>query len=246
MLVVLATRNNHIGLKMPGCQLFTVILYYINLLLAECEVRTASYGPSFFLPLRLGHENKEGKTCRTDRANEANKMFIICLCWLFRFWKGDQETRARGPYGYLRTWNWPITAREISQPYNKLYYCTVRFYYIYHNKKQAYITELVSARHSKLEVHGFRWFQRLPQLSSDPCTEIIRSWKVVEFENEFSRPGKVIDFRKNGRGHGKYMSCEISYFGTTISCCLKTWNILLVIGQKYAPKRVGFQHLLFM
>ena len=37
------------------------------LLLAECEVRTASYGPSFFLPFmaqsakRAGHENKEGK-----------------------------------------------------------------------------------------------------------------------------------------------------------------------------------------
>ena len=28
-------------------------------------------------------------------------------------------SRARGPYGYLRTWNWPIAAREISQPYNK-------------------------------------------------------------------------------------------------------------------------------
>ena len=28
-------------------------------------------------------------------------------------------SRARGPYGYLRTWNWPITAREISQPYNE-------------------------------------------------------------------------------------------------------------------------------
>ena len=39
------------------------------LLLAECEIRTASYGPSFFLPFmaqarsakRAGHENKEGK-----------------------------------------------------------------------------------------------------------------------------------------------------------------------------------------
>ena len=31
-------------------------------------------------------------------------------------------SRARGPYGYLRTWNWPITAREISQPYNKIQY----------------------------------------------------------------------------------------------------------------------------
>ena len=39
----------------------------INLLLAECEVRTASYGPSFFPSFygpsakRAGHENKEGK-----------------------------------------------------------------------------------------------------------------------------------------------------------------------------------------
>ena len=30
-----------------------------------------------------------------DRANEANKMFIIWLCWLFRFWKGDQELEVR-------------------------------------------------------------------------------------------------------------------------------------------------------
>ena len=56
-------------------------------------------------------------TCRTDRANEANNMFIIWLGWLFRILK--RWSRARGPYGYLRTWNWPITAREISQPYNK-------------------------------------------------------------------------------------------------------------------------------
>ena len=34
-------------------------------------------------------------------------------------------SRARGPYGYLRTWNWPITARKISQPYNKIYYILV-------------------------------------------------------------------------------------------------------------------------
>ena len=27
--------------------------------------------------------------------------------------------RAGGPYGYLQTCNWPITARKISQPYNK-------------------------------------------------------------------------------------------------------------------------------
>ena len=34
-------------------------------------------------------------TCLTDRANEANKMFIIWLCWLFRFWKGDRELEVR-------------------------------------------------------------------------------------------------------------------------------------------------------
>ena len=31
-------------------------------------------------------------------------------------------SRARGLYGYLRTWNWPITARKISQPYNNTAY----------------------------------------------------------------------------------------------------------------------------
>ena len=55
------------------------------LLLAECEVRTASYRPSFFASFYGPSENKEGKkrgsiTYRTDRADEANKMFIIWLC----------------------------------------------------------------------------------------------------------------------------------------------------------------------
>ena len=47
---------------------------YKYLLLAECEVRTASYEPSFFLPF-MG-----SITCHMDRANEANKMFTIWLC----------------------------------------------------------------------------------------------------------------------------------------------------------------------
>ena len=81
---------------------------------------------------RAGYENKEGKrrgsiTCRTDRANEANKMFIIWLYWLFRekneiIWRSDNWSRARGRYGYLWTWQWPITAREISQPYDIVHY----------------------------------------------------------------------------------------------------------------------------
>ena len=75
--------------------------YNKYLLLAECEVRTASYGPSFFLPfmaqarsaraMKTGRKKRGSITCHTDRANEANKIFIIWLCWLFRFWKGDRE-----------------------------------------------------------------------------------------------------------------------------------------------------------
>ena len=75
-----------------------------NLLLVECEVRTASYGPSFFfLPfmaqarstraMKTRKEKKRGSiTCRTDRANEANKMFIIWLCWLFRELERNETT----------------------------------------------------------------------------------------------------------------------------------------------------------
>ena len=49
----------------PGVAVY--IFHDVNLLLAECEVRTASYGPSFFPSFygpsakRAGHENKEGK-----------------------------------------------------------------------------------------------------------------------------------------------------------------------------------------
>ena len=40
-------------------------------------------------------------------------------------------SRARGPYGYFRTWNWPITTRKISQPYNKAHYHRVGFVCLY-------------------------------------------------------------------------------------------------------------------
>ena len=48
---------------LPGLTVYI----YIYLLLSECEVRTASYGPSIFPSFygpsakRAGHENKEGK-----------------------------------------------------------------------------------------------------------------------------------------------------------------------------------------
>ena len=75
------------------------------LLLAECEVRTASYGPSFFLPfmaqarsarpIKTKKEKTRIHNLPSDRANKANKMFIIWLCWLFRVWKGDWELEVR-------------------------------------------------------------------------------------------------------------------------------------------------------
>ena len=45
--------------------------------------------------MKTRKEKRGSITCRTDRANEANKMFIIWLCWLFRFWKGDRELDVR-------------------------------------------------------------------------------------------------------------------------------------------------------
>ena len=46
-------------------------------------------------PWKQGRKKRGSLTCPTDRANEAKKMFIIWLCWLFRFWKGDRELEVR-------------------------------------------------------------------------------------------------------------------------------------------------------
>ena len=70
-------------------------------ILAECEVRFASYGPSFFLPLmaqvrsartmKTIRKKRESITCRTDRANEANKMFIIRCLYGFVDYSGFEK-----------------------------------------------------------------------------------------------------------------------------------------------------------
>ena len=52
--------------------------------------------------------------------------FVDCLLSLlygFVDYSGFEKViEGRGPCGYLRTWNWPITACKISQPYNKTTY----------------------------------------------------------------------------------------------------------------------------
>ena len=74
-------------------------------------------------PWKQGRKERGSITCSTDQRNEANKMFIIWLCRLFQerietIWRFERWSRARGPYGHLRTWNWPIAARELSQRYS--------------------------------------------------------------------------------------------------------------------------------
>ena len=60
---------------------------------------------------------------------------------------------------------------------------------------------------------------------------ILQTWKTHGFKEKWLRSWK---------------SYGISFLGPDISCCSKTGSILLVIEQKYAPKRLGFQHFLVM
>ena len=50
--------------------------------------------------------------------------------------------------------------------------------------------------------------------------------------------------KMTSRGHGKVM--EFHFFSPNISFCLETGSIFLVIAQKYAPKKLGFQYALVM
>ena len=122
-------------------------------------------------PWKQGRKKRGSITCRTDRANEANKMFIIWLCWLFRFWKGDRElevcTATYGP-----SCNWPITAREISQPYNKV---------IYYMAKGFYVLWLVNFRSVSsqtdlqllINCQNVKWFRYFPEIQFNQQSHII-------------------------------------------------------------------------
>ena len=128
---------------------------YTYLLLAECEVCTASYGPSFFLPFmaqvrgpwKQGRKKRGSITCHTDQANEANKMFIIWLCWLFRFWKGDRELEVRTAT-YRPGIDQSQHAKSVSHIINEdtdMYPCVYGIYTIYryiHHIHTAHCTDL--------------------------------------------------------------------------------------------------------
>ena len=111
--------------------------YHKYLLFAECEVRTASYGLNFFPSFYGQARSARAMKTRKEKTRIHNLPYgpskrgqydvyyiALLIIAVLKRW-----SRARGPYGYLRTWNWPITAREISQPYNKyllLAECEVR------------------------------------------------------------------------------------------------------------------------
>ena len=46
--------------------------FYINLLLAECEVRTVSYGPSFFLPFMAQARSARAMKTRKEKTRIHN------------------------------------------------------------------------------------------------------------------------------------------------------------------------------
>ena len=84
-------------------------------------------------PWKQGRKKRGSITCCTDRANEANKMFIIWLCRLFRVWKGDRELAVR-----TATY-WPGIdqsqhAKSVSHIINsfKFFYCTYDLVKIQH------------------------------------------------------------------------------------------------------------------
>ena len=88
-------------------------------------------------PWKRGRKKRGSITCHTDRANEANKMFIIWLCWLFRFWKGDRELEVHtATYGpgidqsqHAKSFS-HIIMRNIDQPVTHPIQCQCRYHYM--------------------------------------------------------------------------------------------------------------------
>ena len=62
----------------------------------------------------------------------------------------------------------------------------------------------------------------------------------MECKNTFSRPGKVMDFRKNGQGHGKVMEF---HFSTKYFALFENWKYSLS-SSKICSKKVGFSAFL--
>ena len=99
---------------------------YIYLLLAEFEVRTVSYAPSFFpftygpRAKRAGHK-RGSVTYSTDRENEVSKIFIISLRLIrraeketFKFSRPYSRMRLAKLTNYSARTNWEIQSSDLS------------------------------------------------------------------------------------------------------------------------------------
>ena len=64
----------------------------------------------------------------------------------------------------------------------------------------------------------------------------------MEFENAFSRPGKVMDFRQNGRGHGKVT--EFHIFWSRDFVLFENWKNSPSHRAKLCPQKAGFSAFL--
>ena len=65
----------------------------------------------------------------------------------------------------------------------------------------------------------------------------------MEFENAFSRPGKVMDFRENSRGHGKVMN-GISFLWSKNFVLFENWKNSPSHRAKICPQKAGFSAFL--
>ena len=89
------TPRSYCGGQMPGPPVHPINIYLLLASFARSVRQVMDRVFSFARPWKQGRKKRGSITCCTDRANEANKMFIIWLCWLFRFWKGDRELAVR-------------------------------------------------------------------------------------------------------------------------------------------------------
>ena len=100
-------------------------------------------------PWKQGRKKWGSITCRTDRANEANKMFIIWLCWLFRFWKGDRELEIR-----TATYGPGIDQSQQAKSVSHI----IKWNIILNGKETIKKQMLVSRRHNNIQWRGLTYF----------------------------------------------------------------------------------------
>ena len=121
--------------------------------------------------------------------------------------KGDRA-RARSLYGYLWIWNWPITAREFSQPYNKVQYSHPG------GRPKHVITAKLVFRLRSYTSHSFL----TPKVASFPFVRSGRSnQSVLKWNARVLRTGSVQNAREFGelwRGKKMYARALDLYIWT--------------------------------